>query len=111
MSYSVNPSSPEKEPKLSARSGTPSPYLYRPASDSPEMIVKLIDQGLSVARLNFNHGDHEKQFQIVKNVREALALRKSGHVSILVDLKGPTIRTGYNEDASKLITLKKGQLL
>jgi pyruvate kinase len=33
------------------------------------MIVKLIDQGLSVARLNFNHGDHEKQGKIFANVR------------------------------------------
>lgn len=75
------------------------------------MIVRLIDQGLSVARLNFNHGDHEKQGMIVKNIREALQRRKSGHVSILMDLKGPTIRTGYNEDPKKNIVLKKGQIL
>ena len=75
------------------------------------MIVNSIDEGLSVARLNFNHGDHEKQAKIVNNVKEALSRRKSGHVSILMDLKGPTIRTGYNADPNTPITLKKGQLL
>ncbi len=75
------------------------------------MIVKLIDEGLSLARLNFNHGDHQKQAKLVANVKQALSRRKSGHVSILVDLKGPTIRTGYNEDPNNPITLKKGQIL
>lgn len=73
--------------------------------------MKLIDNGLSVARLNFNHGDHEKQRQLMLNVQTALEKRKSGHVSTLVDLKGPTIRTGYNADPKQLIILKKGQTL
>jgi pyruvate kinase len=33
------------------------------------MIVKLIDEGLSLARLNFNHGDHQKQAKLVANVK------------------------------------------
>jgi len=44
-------------PKQFAQSGIS--YLnLRPKTEDPEVLMKLIDNGLSVARLNFNHGDH-----------------------------------------------------
>ena len=64
-----------------------------PASCSPEMIEKLIDAGMDVARLNFSHGTHESHKERIKIIREVSA-RKNANVAILMDLQGPKIRTG-----------------
>jgi pyruvate kinase len=64
-----------------------------PASESPEMLARLIRAGLSVARLNFSHGEFSKHGEVVKRVREAS--RASGRrVAIMADLPGPKMRLG-----------------
>jgi len=75
-----------------------------------DMLVQLIDAGMNVARLNFSHGDHEMHGTVVKNVREACKLRPNKHVAILLDTKGPEIRTGFfKEECGGKIQLKAGQ--
>lgn len=44
-----------------------------PACWSVEMLVKMLDAGMNVARLNFSHGDHKAHGQSVQNLRDALA--------------------------------------
>ena len=64
-----------------------------PASESPEVIRELIQNGMSVARLNFSHGtlsDHEEKIHIIRNVSDELGRP----VAILQDLAGPKIRVG-----------------
>ena len=64
-----------------------------PASESEEVIRELMLAGMNVARLNFSHGTHEEQrgkLERVKKVREELGLP----VALLLDTKGPEIRTG-----------------
>jgi pyruvate kinase len=75
-----------------------------------ETLTKLIDAGMNVARLNFSHGDHKTHGQTVLNIREAAKLRPDKYISILLDTKGPEIRTGFlkNKDG---ISLKGGQEL
>lgn len=77
-----------------------------PASESEEVIRELILAGMNVARLNFSHGTHEEQrgkLERVKKVREELGLP----VALLLDTKGPEIRTGEFEKGK--VELKKGQ--
>jgi pyruvate kinase len=63
-----------------------------PASESIEKLTQLIETGMNVARLNFSHGDHEEHGQRIINIREASS--KTGKtVAILLDTKGPEIRT------------------
>ncbi len=64
-----------------------------PASESPEVLEKLIDNGMDVARLNFSHGDFAEHGAKVKNVQE-ISARVSKPVAILQDLAGPEIRLG-----------------
>jgi pyruvate kinase len=64
-----------------------------PASSSPEIIAKLIDAGMDVARLNFSHGTHADHAQRLEMLREA-ARRAERPLAILQDLQGPKIRTG-----------------
>ncbi|MDR5660032.1 pyruvate kinase [Serpentinicella sp. ANB-PHB4] len=64
-----------------------------PASNTKETFRKLVKNGLNVARLNFSHGDHqshENTMNTIKEVREELNVP----VAILLDTKGPEIRTG-----------------
>ena len=64
-----------------------------PASDSEEVLEKLCEAGMNVARLNFSHGTHEQHAERVKrikNVRERLGLP----IAILLDTKGPEYRIG-----------------
>ncbi|UFT98011.1 pyruvate kinase [Radiobacillus kanasensis] len=68
-----------------------------PASESVEKLVDLIESGMNVARLNFSHGDFEEHGQRIVNIREA-AKRTGKTVAILLDTKGPEIRTGVLKD-------------
>jgi len=75
-----------------------------PASDSPEMIEKIIEAGMNVARLNFSHGDFASHGEIIQRIRAAS--KKSGKmVAILADLPGPKMRIGDLIEA--LLCLKK----
>ncbi|MCI9306251.1 MAG: hypothetical protein HFI28_07195, partial [Lachnospiraceae bacterium] len=77
-----------------------------PASESEQMIRELMLAGMNVARLNFSHGTYEEQkgkIELVKKVREELKLP----VALLLDTKGPEIRTRDVEGGK--IELKKGQ--
>src|ERR1700677_3480925 len=68
-----------------------------PASNSPEMIVRLMEAGMNVARLNFSHGTHEDHALVIKRLREASG-RLAIPIGILADLQGPKIRTGLLKD-------------
>lgn len=68
-----------------------------PASESLEKLSQLIDAGMNVARLNFSHGDYEEHGARIKTIREA-AFKAGKHVAILLDTKGPEIRTNNFEN-------------
>lgn len=79
-----------------------------PASESSEMLGKLMDAGMNVARLNFSHGDyneHGKRIRLIRNVSR----KKNKNVAIMLDTKGPEIRTGLFENSS--ILLSKGDVI
>ncbi|MEK4565887.1 pyruvate kinase [Alkalihalobacillus sp. FSL R5-0424] len=79
-----------------------------PASESVEQLVQLIEAGMNVARLNFSHGDFEEHGARIRNIREAS--EKTGKtVAILLDTKGPEIRTQTLEGG--VAELKAGQEL
>jgi pyruvate kinase len=77
-----------------------------PASESVEKLTQLIEAGMNVARLNFSHGDHEEHGQRIKNIREA-STNTGKTVAILLDTKGPEIRTNNMENG--MIELQSGQ--
>jgi pyruvate kinase len=67
-----------------------------PASDSPEMLERLIRAGLDVARLNFSHGEFEHHGEVIARIRAAD--KKVGRsVAIMADLPGPKMRLGKIE--------------
>ena len=68
-----------------------------PASESEEMIEKLINAGMNVARLNFSHGSHEEHKGRIDTIRK-VAKRLDKIVAILLDTKGPEIRTHNMKD-------------
>ena len=73
-----------------------------PASDSEEILTKLVESGLNVCRFNFSHGSHEEhkaRLDTVKKVREKL----NKPIAILLDTKGPEIRTGQFSDPEVLL--------
>src|SRR5690554_2999314 len=62
-----------------------------PASETREMIQRLIESGMNVARLNFSHGtypEHKKKIDLVKEVSKEL----NRPVALMLDTKGPEIR-------------------
>jgi pyruvate kinase len=64
-----------------------------PASESPEMLARLIRAGLNVARLNFSHGQPSKHAEVIRRIREA-ARETDRRVAIMADLPGPKLRLG-----------------
>lgn len=78
-----------------------------PASDSPEMIEKLIRAGVNVFRLNFSHGTYEYHEIVLGRIRETMA-RTGLIVGVLQDISGPKIRIGDLESQFKL---KEGDII
>ena len=76
-----------------------------PATDSAEMIGKLMDAGVNVFRLNMSHAPHEWVRRVFADIR-AEAAKRNRHSGILMDTQGPAIRTG---DLSVPLDLKPGQ--
>src|SRR5262249_2313274 len=67
-----------------------------PASETPEMLERLIRAGLNIARLNFSHGnltDHAERIKRIRSAAEAVGRR----VAIMADLPGPKMRIGKIE--------------
>lgn len=89
---------PHKKTKIIATLG--------PASDSVEIIEKLIKNGVNVFRLNFSHGSHEMHERTLNFIAEA-SQKLDYKPAILADLQGPKIRTGRTPDDEK-IELKEG---
>lgn len=79
-----------------------------PASNSPEMLEKLVEVGMNVARLNFSHGAHEDHAVNIANIRDVSA-RLNKPVGILLDTKGPEIRTHDMENGE--LHLVTGQVI
>ena len=76
-----------------------------PASENSDTLYDLIQAGMNVARLNFSHGDHEEHLNRIVNLRES-AKKAGKNVGILLDTKGPEIRTHNMKDGA--IELKQG---
>ena len=77
-----------------------------PATDNPTVLSELMLSGMNAARLNFSHGsydEHLKRINMVKKLRDEMGLP----IALLLDTKGPEIRTGCFKDGK--ITLKRGQ--
>lgn len=75
-----------------------------PASESEEMLEKLMKAGMNVARLNFSHGSHEEHKARIDTIRK-VADKLGKTIGILLDTKGPEIRTHDMKDG--LIMLEK----
>ena len=72
-----------------------------PNTNDRELMRKLIQNGMDVARFNFSHGDHEEQkfrMDMLKELRE----EEHATTAILLDTKGPEIRTGVLKDGKKI---------
>lgn len=78
-----------------------------PASESEDVLSKMIDAGMNVARLNFSHGTHEehaKKIATIKAVRD----KKKAPIAIMLDTKGPEFRIKTFENGK--IKLKEGDI-
>ena len=76
-----------------------------PASDSEQVLSKLIDAGMNVARLNFSHGTHEEHAEKIAKIKKVREEKKVP-LPILLDTKGPEFRIKTFKDGK--ITLKEG---
>ena len=79
-----------------------------PASESEEMLTKLISTGLNVTRINFSHGGYEEnavKIDTIKKVRKDL----NKPIGLMLDTKGPEIRTGKLESGDEKVVIEEGQ--
>lgn len=77
-----------------------------PASEKVSTLIKMMNAGMNVARLNFSHGTHEDHTRRIAAIREA-AGKLGKNIAVLLDTKGPEIRLGYLE--TEPIQLETGQ--
>ena len=79
-----------------------------PNTNDKDLMRKLVENGMDIARFNFSHGDHEEQksrMDMLKEVREEVGRP----VAILLDTKGPEIRTGLLKGGKK-VNLEENQI-
>ncbi|MCO5592156.1 hypothetical protein L7F22_046152 [Adiantum nelumboides] len=86
-----------------------------PSSASREMIWKLAETGMNVARLNMSHGDHNSHKKVIDLVKEYNAQSPENVIAIMLDTKGPEVRSGDLPQPLKLVrgqeftfTIKRG---
>lgn len=79
-----------------------------PASEQVDVLKSLFLAGVNVARLNFSHGNHAEHAERIRRIRQA-AEETERNVAILLDTKGPEIRTGLLQ--TEPIKLKEGERL
>jgi pyruvate kinase len=73
-----------------------------PASESVEMLTSLIKEGVDVMRLNMAHATHDWIRQVTKRIR-TIGQELNREPAILMDVKGPEIRTGYLQSPIRLV--------
>ena len=73
-----------------------------PASDSPEMLEKMIHAGMNIARLNFSHGEFPMHATVIERIRAA-AQKTGRRVAIMADLPGPKMRIGDLQEESVML--------
>ena len=78
-----------------------------PATESYEMLHKLYEAGMSIARLNMSHGDHESHAKVIQHIK-SLNRKVKFPIPILLDTQGPEIRTG---DLSNELDLRQGDIV
>lgn len=76
-----------------------------PASENPEILSQIIEAGMNVSRHNFSHGDHEEHAARINLVKE-LAKKYNKEIAVMLDTKGPEIRTGKFDP--KKVELQEG---
>lgn len=68
-------------------------FTIGPATDDEAILEKLITEGVNVCRFNMAHATHESVRESVKRIRRA-SQRAGRQIALLMDVKGPEIRTG-----------------
>ncbi|RFC49976.1 MAG: pyruvate kinase [Verrucomicrobia bacterium] len=81
-------------------------FTLGPATESEEMLEKMIRAGADVVRLNMAHAHHDWTREVIRRVRSVSA-RLGREVAIMMDIKGPEIRTG---DLATPLELKAGEI-
>ncbi|MBV1756363.1 MAG: pyruvate kinase [Dethiosulfatibacter sp.] len=77
-----------------------------PACESEAILTQMIEEGMNVARLNFSHGTHDEHLARINQVKKLRSELKMP-IGIMLDTKGPEIRTGDFENG--FIEVEKGQ--
>lgn len=79
-----------------------------PASEDPAVLESLIGNGMNVARLNFSHGTHQGHARRIRDIRE-ISGRLGHSVAVMLDTRGPEVRTGVL--AGESVELTAGEML
>ena len=79
-----------------------------PSIDTKEMLIKMVDAGMNVARLNFSHADHAEHLARINTLKD-IRKEKNVYIGILADTKGPEIRVGQMKD--NVQSFKKGDIV
>lgn len=79
-----------------------------PASESIEMMRKLVDNGMNIIRLNFSHGDFDEHGKRIEKIRQVVS-ETGKNIAILLDTKGPEVRLGEFANGSE--SFEKGEMV
>ena len=102
----MNPPPPAPTPKAAYRL-TKIVFTLGPASSDEAMLEKLVLAGVDVCRLNMAHGDEAWTRAMIRRVR-TVCKRTQRHIALMMDVKGPEIRTG---DLPAPVDLASGQII
>lgn len=94
--------------KINNRQKTKIVATVGPASNSIELLMKLVKEGVDVFRLNFSHGTHEDHLQVINNIVHIIE-KYDIPIGILADLQGPKLRVGEIDGGQ--LELLKGDVL
>ncbi len=79
-----------------------------PATKTVESIVKLLDAGMTMARLNLSHGSQKENLQLLTKFKQAKRLRPYVNCALMVEIRGREVRLSHNADKSGVIRVRSG---
>ena len=82
--------------------------FYRPSTKDIEGIVKLLDAGMTMARINLSHGSQKENLLMLNKFKQAKRLRPYMNCALMVEIRGREVRMSHNTDKSGQLRVRSG---
>lgn len=82
-----------------------------PQCNDVQTLVNMLDAGMDIARFNLSHGSPDTHYRALKNLRQSMKARPRKHVGLIMEIRGPQLRSGTFTKGVETLNIEKDQSL